>query len=165
MLFIFIILIVKRKENSHPEIKNKKAFHDYEICETFEAGIILCGTEVKSVKLGHAQINEAFVRSDKRGNIILFNAQIDEYHFGNMLNHDPKRQRTLLLHKREVKKIRDALEKDGMTAIPLKMYVTHGLIKVLFGLGKGKKLYDKRDDIAKRDAQRNAQRAIKDFNR
>lgn len=151
---------MKRKEQAHPEIKNKKAYHDYDIRDTFEAGIVLLGTEVKSVKLGHAQIKEAFVRSDKHGNIILFNAQIDEYHYGNVLNHDPKRQRTLLLHKREIKKVRNAIEIDAMTAVPIKMYISHGLVKLQFGIGKGKKMYDKRLDLKQRVELREAERYI-----
>jgi SsrA-binding protein len=142
------------------EIRNKKASHDYVVGDTFEAGIVLQGTEVKSVKLGHAQIKEAFVRTDRKGAVILFNAQIDAYHFGNFSNHEAKRQRYLLLHQREIRRIRDALEKEGLTAIPLKMYVKHGLVKLLFGLCKGKKLYDKRHDLKQRTEMREAERFL-----
>ena len=148
------------KPSSAVEIRNKKAAHDYIIGDTFEAGIVLQGTEVKSVKLGRAQINEAFVRIDKQGRPVLFNAQIDEYSFGNYANHDTKQQRFLLLHAREIRKVRNAIEKDGYTAIPLKMYVTHGLVKLLFGLCKGKKLYDKRHDLRKRTEMREAERYL-----
>ncbi|MDE6576165.1 MAG: SsrA-binding protein SmpB [Opitutales bacterium] len=143
-----------------PEIRNRKAAHDYIVGDTFEAGIVLRGTEVKSVKLGHAQINEAFVRIDKRGRPVLFNAQIDEYAFGNYANHDTKQERFLLLHSREIRHIRSALEQEGFSAIPLKMYVTHGLVKLLLGLCKGKKLYDKRHDLRQRTELREAERYL-----
>lgn len=148
------------KQSNAIEIKNKKAAHDYIIGETFEAGVVLCGTEVKSVKLGHAQINEAFVRIDRKGRPVLFNAQIDEYAFGNCLNHDAKQQRYLLLHKKEIRKIHQSIETDSYTAIPLKMYVKHGLVKLLFGLCKGKKLYDKRHDLRERTEMREAERYL-----
>jgi SsrA-binding protein len=148
------------KQNNAIEIRHKKIFHDYVVGDTFDAGIILQGTEVKSVKLGHAQINEAFVRIDRKGSPLLFNAQIDEYAFGNFANHDAKRQRFLLLHKKEIRKIRDAIEKEGFSAIPIKMYVTHGLVKVKFALCKGKKLYDKRQDLRRRSEMREAERFI-----
>jgi SsrA-binding protein len=149
-----------RKESRTVEINNKKAFHDYSVEDTYEAGIALVGTEVKSVKLGHAQIQDAFLRVGKNGTLILFNAQIDEYHYGNLANHDPKRQRYLLLHTREMRKIRNALEKDGYTGIALKMYIAHGLVKVRIGLGKGKKEYDKRHDLRKRAELREAERFL-----
>ncbi|MDR1366926.1 MAG: SsrA-binding protein SmpB [Puniceicoccales bacterium] len=147
------------------EIKNKRASHDYVIGDTFEAGIVLQGTEVKSVKLGHAQINEAFVRTDRKGAVVLFNAQIDEYFFGNFSNHEAKRQRYLLLRQREIRKVKNAIEKEGLTAIPLKMYVKHGLIKLLFGLCKGKKLYDKRHDLKQRTEMREAERFLSNRHR
>jgi SsrA-binding protein len=147
------------------EIKNKKAFHDYVIGDTFDAGIVLQGTEVKSIKLGNAQINEAFVRISRGGALTLFNAQIDEYIFGNVANHESKRGRLLLLHRREIKKIRNAIERDGFLAIPLKMYVFHGLVKIKFALCKGKKLYDKRQDLRKRTEIREAERFLAHRNR
>jgi SsrA-binding protein len=142
------------------EIKNRKAFHDYAIGDIYDAGIVLRGTEVKSIKLGHGQIGEAFVRVDKTGSLVLFNAQIDEYSFGNYSNHEAKRQRQLLLHRREIKKIRNAIEKDGFSAIPLKIYIAHGLIKLKFALCKGKKLYDKRQDLRRRTELREAERYL-----
>jgi SsrA-binding protein len=147
---------------SHPsvEIKNRKVFHDYAVGETFDAGIVLQGTEVKSVKLGHAQINEAFVRIGKNGSPVLFNAQIDEYAFGHSANHEAKRQRFLLLHRREIRRIRDAIEREGFTAIPLKMYLFHGLVKVKFALCKGKKLHDKRQELRQRTEMREAERFL-----
>jgi SsrA-binding protein len=148
------------KHSNTIEIKHKKIFHDYIVGDTFDAGIILQGTEVKSVKLGHAQIGEAFVRIDRKGIPLLFNAQIDEYAFGNFANHDAKRQRPLLLRKREIKKIRDAIEREGFSAIPIKMYVVHGLVKVKFALCKGKKLYDKRHDLRQRSEMREAERFL-----
>jgi SsrA-binding protein len=154
-----------KKNPNAIEIRNKKASHDYTIGDTFEAGIVLQGTEVKSIKLGHAQINEAFVRTDRKGAVVLFNAQIDEYSFGNFANHEAKRQRHLLLHSREVRKVRNAIEKDGFTAIPLKMYAKQGLIKLLFGLCKGKKTYDKRQDLKQRAEMREAERFLSDRHR
>jgi SsrA-binding protein len=148
------------KHSNAVEIKNKKAFHDYVIGDVFDAGIVLRGTEVKSIKLGNAQIKEAFVRTDRRGGIVLFNAQIDEYVFGNLENHEPKRQRSLLLHRREIKKIRNAIEREGLSAIPLKMYVSRGLVKVQFALCKGKKLYDKRHDLRQRTEMREVERFL-----
>jgi SsrA-binding protein len=142
------------------EIKNKKAFHDYVVGDVFDAGIVLRGTEVKSVKLGNAQIKEAFVRIDRKGAPVLFNAQIDEYAFGNLENHESKRQRALLLHRREIKKIRNAIEREGLSVIPLKMYVSHGLVKIQFALCKGKKLYDKRHDLRQRTEMREAERFL-----
>jgi SsrA-binding protein len=147
------------------EIKNRKVFHDYAVGDTFDAGIVLQGTEVKSVKLGHAQINEAFVRIDKNGSPVLFNAQIDEYIFGNFANHETKRQRFLLLHQREIRKIRNAIERDGMSAIPLKMYIFHGLVKIKFALCKGKKLHDKRHDLRQRTEMRETERFLAHRNR
>lgn len=153
--------MAERRENQNAtEIRNKKASHDYLIFETFEAGIVLHGTEVKSVKLGHAQINEAFVRLDRKGLPVLFNAQIDEYTFGTCANHETKQQRRLLLHQREIRKLQEATEREGYTAIPLKMYVKHGLVKLLFGLCKGKKNYDKRHDLRERTEMREAQRYL-----
>jgi SsrA-binding protein len=149
-----------RKHVNAIEIKNKKAFHDYVVGDTFDAGIVLRGTEVKSVKLGNAQIKEAFVRVDRKGTLVLFNAQIDEYAFGNLENHEPKRQRFLLLHRREIRKIRSAIEREGFSAIPLKMYVFHGLVKVKFALCRGKKLYDKRHDLRQRTELRETERFL-----
>lgn len=151
---------MKRTESTHVEIKNRKAFHDYDIGETFEAGIVLCGSEVKSIKLGHAQIKEAFIRSDRKGQIVLFNAQIDEYYFNHSEPLNPTRQRYLLLHKKEIRKIRNAIEIEGLSAVPLKIYITHGLVKVLLGIGKGKKMYDKRQDLRKKAELRESERYI-----
>jgi SsrA-binding protein len=148
------------KHSNAIEIKNRRVFHDYAVGDVFDAGIVLQGTEVKSVKLGHAQINEAFVRIGKNGSPVLFNAQIDEYAFGNLANHEAKRQRFLLLHCREIRKIRNAIEREGFTAIPIKMYVFHGLVKVKFGLCKGKKLHDKRQDLRQRTEMREAERFL-----
>ncbi|MDR1435161.1 MAG: SsrA-binding protein SmpB [Puniceicoccales bacterium] len=148
------------KNSDALEIRNRKVSHDYVIGDTYDAGIVLQGTEVKSIKLGHAQIGEAFVRVDKKGALVLFNAQVDEYAFGNLSNHEAKRQRLLLLHRREIKKIRNAIERDGFSAIPLKIYIFHGLIKLKFALCKGKKLYDKRQDLRQRTELREAERFL-----
>jgi SsrA-binding protein len=148
------------KSPNSVEIRNKKASHDYVVGDTFEAGIVLQGTEVKAVKLGHAQINEAFIRTNRKGAVLLFNAQIDEYSFGNLANHEAKRQRHLLLHQKEIRRVKNAIEIEGLTAIPLKMYVKHGLIKLLFALCKGKKTYDKRQDLRRRTEMREAERFL-----
>ncbi|MDR1591180.1 MAG: SsrA-binding protein SmpB [Puniceicoccales bacterium] len=153
------------KHSTAIEIKNKKAFHDYVVGDIFDAGIVLRGTEVKSIKLGNAQIKEAFVRTDRKGALVLFNAQIDEYAFGNLENHEAKRQRFLLLHRREIRKIRNAIEREGFSAIPLKMYISHGLVKIQFALCKGKKLYDKRQNLRKRTEMRETERFLAHRNR
>ncbi|MCB1121541.1 MAG: SsrA-binding protein SmpB [Verrucomicrobiae bacterium] len=144
------------------EIRNAKAFRNFEIGERFEAGIALRGTEVKSVRNQKAQINEAFCRVEKN-EVILFHAHIAEYEFGNYSNHNPRRPRKLLLKRREINKIRGALEAEGKTLIPLRLYITHGLVKVEIALCVGKKLYDKRQDLKKKVQMREVERALKNY--
>lgn len=151
----------KRDALGFKEIRNSKAFHKYFVGQKFEAGIVLQGTEVKSIRGGKAQITEAFVKIEK-GNAVLYHAHIDEYEFGSDANHNPTRPRRLLLHRREIEKLRKATEVGGETIIPLRMYITHGLVKLEVALCKGKKLYDKREDLKKKVANREAQRALKD---
>ncbi len=152
----------KTDANRYKEIRNGKAFHNYEIGERFEAGIELKGTEVKSIRTGHAQISESFARVLK-GEVFLYNAHIDEYAFGTCNNHTQNRPRKLLLHKREIIKIQYQMEAGGLALIPLRMYFKNGLVKVELALGKGKKRFDKREDLKKHMASREADRAMKNF--
>ncbi len=142
------------------EVRNAKAFRNYEIGERFEAGIVLRGTEVKSIRNSKARINEAFCRVEKE-EVFLYHAHIAEYAFGNFNNHNPKRPRKLLLKRREINRIRGALEAQGKTLIPLRLYMAHGLVKVEIALCLGKKLYDKRHDLKKKVEMREVERALK----
>jgi SsrA-binding protein len=155
----------KRLGNASQEIRNKKAFHEYSIGEKFEAGIVLCGTEVKAIRLGHAQIADAFVRMSRDFEAILFNANIAEYSFGNVENHKATRARKLLLHKSELKKLKTALEKAGLAVLPLRIFFSHGLAKVEIAICHGKKLFDKREALKKRTELREAERAMARFRR
>lgn len=141
------------------EVRNRKASHDYFIGETFEAGIALTGTEVKSIRQGKAQINDAFVRIE-RGEAYLYNAHISEYDFGNIHNHQPTRTRKLLLHKNQILKLKSHIESEHIAVVPLKMYFSKGFVKVLIAEGKGKKQYDKRESIKRDEAAREARRAM-----
>ncbi len=132
---------------------NKKAFHDYFILETFEAGIALKGTEVKSVKQGKINLKDSYAKI-KNGELFLFNAHISPYKHGNLFNHEPTRTRKLLLHKKEIDRIAGKINEKGLTLIPLKIYQKKGLIKVELGLGKGKKIHDKREEIKRKDIER-----------
>ena len=139
---------------------NKKAYHDYFIDETYEAGIALCGTEVKSLRMGKCSIKESFIRVEN-GEVFIYGMHISPYEKGNIFNKDPLRVRKLLLHKSEIRKLLGKTKEKGMTLVPLKVYFKDSLVKVEIGLAKGKKLYDKRQDIAKKDQQREAQRDFK----
>ena len=139
---------------------NKKAFHDYFIEDTYEAGIVLHGTEVKSLRAGHCSIKESFVRIEN-GEVIIYGMHINPYEKGNIFNKDPLRPRKLLLHKKEIWKLLGKMKEKGYTLVPLQVYFKEGKAKVEIGLAKGKKLYDKRQDIAKKDQKREAQRDFK----
>ena len=139
---------------------NKKAYHDYFILETYEAGIALHGTEVKSLRMGKCSIKEAFIRVENE-EVYVYGMHICPYEKGNIFNKDPLRVRKLLLHKSEIRKLLGKTKEKGMTLVPLKVYFKDSLVKVEIGLAKGKKLYDKRQDIAKKDQQREAQRDFK----
>jgi len=139
---------------------NKKAYHDYFILEKYEAGIVLHGTEVKSLRLGQCSIKEAFVRVDK-GEVFVYSMHISPYEKGNIFNKDPLRVRKLLLNRSEINKIQGKIKEQGMTVLPLRVYFSGSLVKVEIGLAKGKKQYDKRVDIAKKDQKREAQRDFK----
>ena len=143
---------------------NKKAFHDYFIEDTYEAGISLTGTEVKSLRMGKCSIKESFIRVE-RGEVYIYGMHISPYEKGNIFNKDPLRVRKLLLHRYEINKIEGKLQEKGLTLVPLKVYFKGSLVKVEIGVARGKKLYDKRETIAKKDQKREAQREFKAFNR
>ena len=135
------------------EIKNKKAFFNYFIESEIEAGIVLVGTEIKSVRKGSINIKDSYIRiKDKEAYIV--NMFIDKYMEGSIFNHEPNRERKLLLHKKEIYKLQEKIIKDGYTLIPLKIYIKTGKAKILIGVARGKKLYDKRESIKKRDLER-----------
>jgi SsrA-binding protein len=144
----------------YTELRNSKALRDYFIHDKFEAGIKLVGTEVKSIRAGKAQINDSFARVEK-GEIWLYNAHIEQYAFGNINNHDAKRIRKLLLHRRHIEKIRMALDAGGRALVPLRMYFKQALVKVEVGLATGKQLHDRRDDLKKRVELREVDQAMK----
>lgn len=143
--------------------KNKKAFHDYTIEERFEAGIVLTGTEIKSVRAGGVSIKESYAKITNKGELIITGMHIAPYEQGNRFNVDPLRVRTLLMHRKEIDKLYGIIKtQQGLTLIPLSVYLDeHGRCKVELGLARGKKLYDKREADAKRDAERKMDKAIK----
>ena len=139
---------------------NKKAYHDFFVDDTYEAGISLAGTEVKSLRMGKCSIKEAFVRIEN-GEVIIYGMHISPYEKGNIFNKDPLRPRKLLMHKYEINKLMGTIKEKGMTLVPLKVYFKGSLVKVEIGLARGKKLYDKRQDIAKKDQRREAEKEFK----
>ena len=139
---------------------NKKAYHDYFILDTYEAGIALEGTKVKSLRMGKCSIKESFIRIEN-GEIFIYGMHISPYEKGNIFNKDPLRVRKLLLHKSEINKLLGKIKEKGMAIVPLRVYFSGSLVKVEIGLAKGKKLYDKRDNIAKKDQKREAERDFK----
>ena len=142
------------------EIKNRKARFNYQILDTIEAGIVLTGTEIKSLKQGKANIKDAYA-TYKNGEIFLINMHISSYDNGNRFNHEETRTRKLLLHKGEILKLRDKINIQGLTLVPLEVYLKHGLAKVLIGVARAKKIYDKREDIKKRDIERKIKAHLK----
>ena len=142
------------------EIINRKARFDYEIEDEYEAGIVLKGTEIKSIRNGKANIKDSYAII-RNSELYLLNTHISLYEEGNRFNHEETRTRKLLMHKREILKLKDKIEKEGYTLIPLKMYFKGSILKVLIGLAKGKKNYDKREAIKKRDTEREMQKIIK----
>ena len=143
---------------------NKKAYHDYFIEDTYEAGIALVGTEVKSLRMGKCSIKEAFIRIEN-GEVIIYGMHVSPYEKGNIFNRDPLRPKKLLMHKSEIRKLIGKIAEKGYTLVPVEVYFKGSLVKVEIALAKGKKLYDKRADIAKKDQKREAQREFKAFNR
>ncbi len=151
-------------ENIKTVAKNKKAYHEYFVLESFEAGISLSGTEVKSIRAGGVSLKEAWCSIDN-GEMIIKQMNISPYDHGNIFNRDPKRSRRLLLHKKEIMRLLGAVKQQGLTLIPLSVYFKGSLIKVQIGLCKGKQLHDKRAVAAKKDANRAIDRALKERNR
>lgn len=149
-----------KEKTSRLIAQNKKAYHDYFIEETYQAGISLAGTEVKSLRLGKCSLKESFIRIEN-GSAFIYNMHISPYEQGNIFNKEPLRTRRLLLHKHEINKIAAAVTATGYTVVPLKVYFDHGLVKVDIGIAKGKKLYDKRQTIAKNDQRREAEKELK----
>ena len=139
---------------------NKKAYHDYFIEDKYEAGIELYGTEIKSLRMGKCSVKESYIRIEN-GEVFIVGMHISPYEKGNIFNRDPLRTRKLLLHRQEIRKLGGKLTEQGYTIVPLQVYLKGSLVKVEIGLAKGKKLYDKRQDIAKKDARREAERDFK----
>lgn len=149
-----------KEKGSRLIANNKKAYHDYFIEETYEAGIALHGTEVKSLRMGKCSIKESFVRIENE-EVYIYGMHISPYEKGNIFNRDPLRVKKLLLHKSEIRKMKGKIAEKGYTLVPLKVYFNRSLVKVEIGLAKGKKLYDKRQDIAKKDQRREVERDFK----
>jgi len=152
------------KQEEKAAATNRKAYHDYFVEETIEAGMALQGTEVKSLRLGLASLSDSYaiVKNDE---IFLLNANISPYTHGNIMNHEPLRTRKLLLHREEIRKLIGKMTQKGYTLIPLKIYFVRGKAKVLVGLAKGKKFHDKRDTIKEKESKREVERAVKERNR
>jgi SsrA-binding protein len=143
---------------------NKKAYHNYFIEEKFEAGMVLTGTEIKSLRLGNANLNDSFAIV-RNGEAFLNNLHISPYDFGNRENHDPDRMRKLLLHKKEIGRLFGKIREQGYSVVPLRLYLKNGLVKVEIGLAKGKKLYDKREVMKEKDQKRDMSQALKERNK
>jgi SsrA-binding protein len=152
--------IMAKNEPQKLVANNKKAYHDYFIEEKYECGLALHGTEVKSLRMGKCSIKEAFIRIEN-GEVFIYGMHVSPYEKGNIFNKDPLRVRKLLMHKQEINKLLGKIKEKGYTLVPLQVYFSNGRAKIEIGLARGKKLYDKRDDIAKKDARREAQREFK----
>ena len=150
----------KRTRDRFREVGNKKLRRKYHVGERYEAGIMLTGTEVKSIRSGRVQINDAFARIEN-GRVFLHNAHIAEYEFGNVNNHEPYRPRELLLHRREIEKIDSRIQSGGKALVPTRLYFKKGLIKVEVAICEGKKFHDRREDLKKREAMREAEQAMR----
>ena len=150
-----------KKESTQPIAENRKAFHDYHILETFEAGIALLGTEVKGIREGQANLRDSFARVD-RGEVWLFNVHINPYSHRGYVDHDPKRKRRLLLHKHEIRKLIGKTVEKGLTLVPTKMYFKNGKVKVAIALAKGKDVHDKRETLRRREVDRETRAAVKE---
>ena len=145
-------------------IKNKRARFEYELLDTYTAGIVLSGTEIKSIRLGKASISESFCEFNQRGELFVINMQVDEYAHGSHYNHRPKAERKLLLNKQELKKLHKEVKASGLTIVPLNLFINdRGLAKMKIALARGKKLYDKRETLKERDTKRNLDRIKKQF--
>jgi len=153
--------VSKSTTNPQALASNKKAYHDYHVLETYEAGIALVGTEVKSIRDGKVDIKEAIVRIEQE-EAFLVGCHVQHYEFGNLFNHDYTRRRKLLMHKREIQRLMGRVQEKGLTIIPLRFYLKNGRVKLEIGLCKGKRVHDKRDVLKKREATREIDRALKD---
>lgn len=151
-----------QEKNSNLVAQNRKARHDYTVLSTIEAGLVLTGTEIKSVRAHRVTLKDGYAQV-RNGEAWLMNVHIAEYDQGNIYNHDPLRNRKLLLHKKEIRRLTGELSKQGIAFIPLKMYIKHGYAKVLMGVAQGKHQYDKREAIKKRDADRQIARVMKHY--
>ena len=152
--------MAKQKESQKLIANNKKAYHDYFIEENYEAGIALHGTEVKSMRLGKCSIKESFIRIEN-GEVYVYGMHVSPYEKGNIFNKDPLRVKKLLLHRQEINRLAGKVAEKGLTLVPLQVYFKDGRVKVEIGLARGKKLYDKRQDIAKKDQRREAEKEFK----
>lgn len=150
-----------KSSDSEELVSNRKAFHDYEVVETYEAGIMLQGTEVKSLRSHGGSLQDAYILISTQGDVLLKNASIAPYRFGNIHNHEERRDRKLLLHKREIEMLKAASQEKGLTLIPLSLYLKHGIIKVKVAIAKGKKAYDKRESLKSKEHKREIDRALK----
>lgn len=144
--------------------QNKQARHDYFIEETYEAGIVLQGTEIKSIRNGRVNLKDAHARISN-GEVVIINMHIAPYEQGNRFNHDPTRTRKLLLHRQQIDKLIGLIQRQGYTLVPIKLYIKDGFAKILLGIGKGKKLHDKRQDLKQKQMKRDIDRELKDRNR
>ena len=150
----------KDKKEEHNIVVNRKARHDYEILETYETGIALVGTEVKALRVGKANLKDSYAAL-KNEEVWLYGVHISPYSHGNIFNHSPERDRKLLLHRREIRRLIGKTKETGLTLVPLRMYFKRGKAKVELGLARGKKQYDKREAIAKRDVERDVKREMR----
>ncbi|HRX03111.1 MAG: SsrA-binding protein SmpB [Anaerolineae bacterium] len=153
---------MKEKSDVKVVASNRKARHDYIIEETFEAGIVLTGTEIKSIRAGRVNLQDSFAMI-RGGEVWLIGAHVSPYSHGNRENHEPRRERKLLMHRREILRLHGKIQEKGWTLIPLQIHLRNGRAKVQLGLARGKKLYDKRDSIAKHDHDREMRRALKEM--
>lgn len=149
-----------KKNHNKPLAQNRKASHDYTIEDTVEAGMELRGTEIKSIRRGSANLKDSYARV-YRGEMYVYNMHIAPYEEGNRFNHDPRRTRKLLLHRKEINKLQGHIQESGNALIPLKLYIKNGVCKMLLGVAKGKKKYDKREDLKRKQMKREADRAMK----
>jgi SsrA-binding protein len=157
--------LTRRSEGEIKQVAaNRKALHDYTIEDTYEAGVALTGTEIKSVRAGRVNLRDGYVQI-RNGEAWLLNVHISPYDFGNRENHEPKRERRLLLHRREIRKLQSKVAERGWTIVPLRVYLKEGRAKIEVALARGKRLYDKRDAVAERDMDRDLRREVKDWDR
>jgi SsrA-binding protein len=153
---------MSKKKSDSELVSNRRATHDYEILETYEAGIVLLGTEIKSLRSHGGSLQEAYILVSDSGEVILKNASIAPYKFGSIYNHEEKRERKLLLHKREIAKLKTLSQEKGLTLIPLSLYLKEGYVKVKVAVAKGKRAYDKRAALKEREHKRDIDRAMKE---